>query len=265
MPITGTAFPDSRQQGSHKTYSLFSVNIDCFRSEELIALILDALAKGNGFRLAFANTNLINLARRDPDYSRILHEFVIVNDGIGVDIANYLINRKTFPENLNGTDFIPKLLQALPDGCRVAVVGSTEAVSEQACDRITQRYPQFEICYRRHGYFDDERVMADCMQEIIGHDPDVVLVGMGNPLQELFIDKLSDLNQKIINIGVGAYLDFASGYTPRAPLMLRKLRLEWLYRLVREPRRLARRYTVDIVAILFSAARARIAASRERG
>jgi beta-1,4-glucosyltransferase len=90
--------------------------------------------------------------------------------------------------------------------------------------------------------------------------PDILLVGLGNPLQETWLLKNADQLDVPLSLCVGAFFDFATGAVPRAPLWVRNIRMEWFYRLLREPARLWRRYTLDILALLVAALRSTLAA-----
>lgn len=224
-------------------------------TEELKAQLVRDLAQGRSRMLFFVNTNFVNqCAALKPDLKR--PEVILVNDGIGMDIASLLIHQRRFPDNLNGTDFVPALLETLvtryhrDDGegevvalPSVFLLGARPGVACQAA-RVLEDMGVV-VAGALDGYeesADNHRVVAD----MNASGADIVLVATGNPRQETWIlANAPSLNARLF-IGVGALLDFLAGDKPRAPETVRRLRLEWLYRLSLEPRRLARRYTVDI-------------------
>lgn len=197
--------------------------------------------------LFFANTNFIvkcqaHQAQMSGD------DTVIVNDGIGVDIATWLVHRHTFIENLNGTDFIPHFLQSLGSEARTFLIGAKPGVAQRAAHKLQNDY-QINVVGVRNGY-DEAKDIDALIHAINASGANVVLVAMGNPYQEQWIlNHRHQLNASVL-IGVGALLDFLAGDKARAPALVQKLRLEWFYRLCLEPSRLLRRYTLDIAQFL---------------
>lgn len=204
--------------------------------------VLDALERGEQAVMFFANTNFI--VQCAPLRERIVAapNVVIANDGIGLDIGAWLVHRQRFPENLNGTDFIPALLAQAKRS--VFLVGAAPGVAARAADALRSSCGLTVAghCDGFEGTSDPNRLVG----QINASGAEVVLVALGNPRQERWIlDHAARLDAKLL-IGVGALFDFLAGGKPRAPAFVRRLHLEWLYRLGLEPKRLARRYTVDI-------------------
>jgi beta-1,4-glucosyltransferase len=198
--------------------------------------------------LFFANTNFIVKCR--PLLERMKRDAaIIVNDGVGMDIAAYLNGRHRFMENLNGTDFTPYFFSGASRPLRVFLLGAKPEVLSKAASHVSHKLGQMVV-----GTCDGYQGLAKCradLPEIINRvQAEVLLVAMGNPVQEEWIlDNRQNLNANIV-IGVGALFDFWAGDKPRAPHWVQRARLEWFYRLCLEPRRLLRRYTVDIVRFL---------------
>ncbi len=200
---------------------------------------------GTPTELLFANTNFVMSCR---PLAPALHgpETLIVNDGIGLDLASRLFHRRPFPENLNGTDFVPKLLGALDRPTRIFLLGARPAVVQRAAD-LLGRIDRIEVAGAIDGYggmVDDDAVMAT----YAAAGPDILLVALGDPRQARWIVAHRGRHRVTLVVGVGALFDFVSGNVPRAPAWIRRLRLEWVYRLLHEPRRLAKRYSIDLVA-----------------
>lgn len=214
--------------------------------------IVGALLRGKPLRVAFANTHLLYCAVREPDLARGLQSFYIVNDGVGVALLSRLACGAGFRENLNGTDFTPSLLSALPWGTRVFLVGARADVAARTAHGIAQRWPHLDVCGCRDGFEGSEYAL----KEMEALDPAVVLVAMGNPSQERWILRAAERRPNTIFVGVGALFDFISGAVPRAPPLWRRLRMEWAFRLLREPRRLWRRYTIEVLVVLAAILRA---------
>ncbi|NDV86147.1 WecB/TagA/CpsF family glycosyltransferase [Aurantimonas aggregata] len=206
----------------------------------VIAALGASLAAGQTTRLAFLNAHCVNLVRRDPRYRHALAQFQVLPDGIGVDIAGRILHGAPFRENLNGTDFVPRLLAGLGDPLRVALVGGAPGVAEAAAARLAASIPAHVYIPVVDGYFGEDR--APVLAKLTAVRADIVLVAMGVPAQELFIADHLDARHGRLFVGVGALFDFLAGDVARAPRAVRALRLEWLWRLALEPGRLWRRY-----------------------
>jgi beta-1,4-glucosyltransferase len=216
-------------------------------SAELATHLLAQRQLGTQVALFFANTNFV-VQCRDLRSQMESEGVAIVNDGVGMEIAARLLHAERFRGNLNGTDFMPFLFRQSSTLLRVFMVGGKPRVLQKAAQYVTQELGQVVVgsC---DGY---EGIKANphLVETINRSQADVVLVAMGNPVQEKWIlDHRQDLDVRILT-GVGALFDFWAGDKPRAPVLVQKMRLEWFYRLCLEPRRLARRYTVDIVKFL---------------
>jgi len=215
-------------------------------SHELSMYLLDSLQCKRHRTLLFANTNFIVQCRRLS--AELCDESVlIVNDGVGLDIAALLIQRSRFKENLNGTDFTPYLLRQAKRPLRLFLLGGKPHVAVRAAEYARQQLGQ-EVVGVCDGYAGMSEVRL--LEHIARSQPDILLVALGNPTQEQWILKHRSALKLPLIMGVGALFDFWAGAKPRAPRVVQSLRLEWLYRLCLEPRRLLRRYTLDIVRFL---------------
>jgi beta-1,4-glucosyltransferase len=212
----------------------------------LAAQIKLRLADAKKTVLFFANTNLIVKCR--PLLNHMLHDdVIIVNDGIGMDIASGLLRGKKFTANLNGTDFTPYFFKQSAKPLRVFLLGGKNEVLDKAAYHLVHKLGQVVVgtC---DGYEGINRI--DLVDTINATEPDVVLVAMGNPKQEQWIlDHYQQIDAKVFS-GVGALFDFWAGDKPRAPTWVQKIRMEWFYRLCLEPKRLMKRYTFDILIFL---------------
>jgi alpha-1,3-mannosyltransferase len=191
--------------------------------------------------VAFANAHALNIAARNEHVRAIMRNSIILNDGIGVDIASLMLFGKAFPQNLNGTDFVPHYLQNTRHRYRIFLLGSRPATIQRAAERLSATFPRHQIVGYHHGYFEKDDT-AKINAIIKASNADIVLVGMGNPKQELWLaDNLVATGARL-GFAVGALFDFVTGNVARAPAWVRSLRVEWLQRLTQEPWRLSRRY-----------------------
>lgn len=195
----------------------------------------------------YANTNFV-VQCQTLQAQMSAADTIIVNDGIGMDIASLLVHRQGFIENLNGTDFTPRFLQSLGANGRVFLLGAKPGIAQRAATALRQHYA-INVVGVRNGY-DEANNTAEVIEEINRSQANVVLVAMGNPHQERWIlEQRGQLSAQLL-MGVGALFDFLAGDKSRAPALVQRLRMEWFYRLCLEPSRLLRRYTIDIVQFL---------------
>lgn len=250
---------DPKIAGSRSDFAAIgALCIERTTRRDLTQRVLMALAPdAEPLAVAFCNAHTAEIALRDRKYREALDRFCVVNDGIGLEIAVRILERRGFPENLNGTDFIPAMFADLPRGTRLYLLGAAPGVAEEAGRRFVARFPHLELVGARHGYFrpedEDEVVRA-----VAATRPDILLVALGNPAQELFIARNFDALGARAMFGVGALFDFAAERVARAPAWMRKAKLEWAFRVAQEPGRLLRRYTVETVAFLIAVLRLRV-------
>ena len=209
------------------------------------------LSKG-AHQVVLANAHTLNLAYSNLEYQKCLqHATVVLRDGAGVKLASILAGHH-LRCNFVGTDFIPRLLGELcTDNLGVFLFGAKPGVAQAAARQLQSRYPYLTIAGCEHGYLPREEWDSTIVSRINGTRPHILLVALGNPLQEEWIAKnLSRLDIKVA-IGVGALFDYLAGEVSRAPRWMRRIGLEWLYRLVVEPRRLWRRYLIGNCQFLY--------------
>ena len=194
--------------------------------------------------VAHANVHTLNLATDDPEFHRVLRRAdLVLNDGKGV-MLGARIQKERFPADLNGNFFGPLVLRkAAERAWPVFFFGARPGVAERAAERLSEALPALKIAGVRDGYFStgEEREIAS---EIRDSGAGLLMVALGNPLQERWIERYVGYTGARLGIGVGAFFDFQAGVMPRAPQLMNRLGLEWVYRLALEPRRMWRRYLV---------------------
>jgi exopolysaccharide biosynthesis WecB/TagA/CpsF family protein len=172
-----------------------------------------------------------------------------LNDGAGVDLAGKLKGIR-FEENMNGTDLIPELLQLFAEaGLSVYFFGAQPDVIQAAVAEIARLNPNLSIAGFSHGYVDNPESVVE---RINASGAGAVVLGLGVPSQELWVDRYgSRLTNVRVCVSGGAIFDFISGRFKRAPVFMRRLSLEWIFRLMQEPRRLFQRYIPGNVLFLY--------------
>lgn len=231
---------------------VFGVPVDVVSQETALRQLDGGVAKarrsGHCVMFNFVNAHCLNLAYRDPEYRRILEKSAAVwPDGSGVKLAGRLLGF-TVPENVNGTDMFPLLCAGKYS---IWLLGAAPGVAAQAAEQVKIQFPAARIVGSGHGFFadgDDERRLIEAVNAA---NPDLLLVALGVPKQEKWMAAhLHELRCGAV-IGVGGLLDFISGRIPRAPRLLRRLGLEWCWRLAQEPKRLFRRYVIGNPLFVF--------------
>ncbi len=205
----------------------------------------EALARGRellrGERAAYCvtpNAEMAYEALHDEAFRAILNEAsLVLPDGAGVVLGAKIL-KTPLKQKVAGIDFAQNLLGILEEeGSRLFLLGSKPGIAETAAEKMRQKHPSLIICGTADGYFLDD---VDAVRTINDARADVVFVCLGAPKQERFMhDHCGELNVRLM-IGLGGTLDGIAGTVKRAPKWMIRLQLEWLYRLIREPRRFGR-------------------------
>ena len=245
--------------------SLFDIAIDNVTLEQAVETIVERLDGDTATQVSFVNADCVNIACRNREYLAALQQSDLVfADGIGVRVAGEILGQPV-RDNVNGTDLFPLLAKALEyTGKRIYLLGGQPGVAEGVAKWLAANYPGVEVAGFHHGYFTSDKE-AEVIEEIRTSGADLVLVAFGAPRQELWVRRnLAKLGAKVV-IGVGGLLDFFSGRIARAPRWVRKLGMEWGYRLLQEPKRLWRRYLIGNVVFLTRLAQVRILGNVRHG
>lgn len=235
-----------------------SAKVDNASLDEALSGILDRPRGGRARQVHFVHPHALNTAFANAALrAQLARADLVLPDGIGLRLAARLLG-VSLRHNLNGTDLLPVLCaRAAAEGIPLALVGAAEGIAEACRDRLLAATPGLSIPIAHHGYLDEE-ASRGIAQRIGALGRVIVLVGMGTPLQEDWAHRHLAALPECTAVTVGGLFDFFSGRMPRAPLALRELGLEWAFRLVQEPRRLARRYLVGNPLFLTLAALQRI-------
>jgi N-acetylglucosaminyldiphosphoundecaprenol N-acetyl-beta-D-mannosaminyltransferase len=220
--------------------------IDAMTEVEVVEQVRSELRAGRGGWIATPNVDHLRHASRDPRLAELIRSAQIsVADGAPVVWAARLSGRP-IPARVTGADLLWSLsAAAAADGRSVYLLGGEPGVPERAAKALQLAYPDLEIagtCSPPRGFELDPAELNKCRDGVVAAAPDLVFVGLGFPKQEHIISGFTGLLPKTWWLGCGAALPFAAGDLQRAPGWMRPLGLEWLFRLVHEPRRLFKRY-----------------------
>jgi N-acetylglucosaminyldiphosphoundecaprenol N-acetyl-beta-D-mannosaminyltransferase len=223
-----------------------SLPIDAVDFAGALATIEDRVATRAGGMVFTPNVDHIVLAEHNPRFREVYARVTLsLVDGVPVLWAARLLGTP-LPEKVSGSDLVVPLIErAAARGWRVFLLGAAPGVADLAAAKLTELHPGLNIVGTAAPMIDmngDPAPRKAIALEIAGTRPDLVLVAFGAPKQEFFCDEFRDLLAPAVLVCIGAGLDFVAGTMRRAPRWISKVGLEWAYRLVREPRRLAGRY-----------------------
>lgn len=219
--------------------TVLNCRIDLYDKDEAILFAKSAINEKRNFQIITINPEMIMNAQKDKKFFDVVNGSDLnIADGVGVKLALKLkgINQA----QIRGVDFSRELLSvASKSGFRVAFFGAKDEVIKKAKENILKTYPELNFVYTRNGYFDFEK-RYEIYNELKQANPQILLVGLGSPMQEMVIKELKEVLDGCTMIGVGGSFDVFSGIVKESPEIFRKLGLEWFYRTFKEPKRLKR-------------------------
>jgi N-acetylglucosaminyldiphosphoundecaprenol N-acetyl-beta-D-mannosaminyltransferase len=226
---------------------IFDIPIDLGRPAELLDRITGWVGGSpKAHKVMYVNAHVLNQSQENPRLRAALEQADLVYcDGYGVRLAAKALSAE-IPHRMTGADWIWDLAELCEErDASVYLLGCDPGVARQAGLRLRRKHPGLRVVGTHHGYFEigsghDERVIEDVNR----CKPDILLVGMGTPKQEIWAQRTVDRLDCSVLWSVGALFDFVSGRVPRAPASLSDNGLEWIFRLAIEPQRMWRRYLV---------------------
>ncbi len=229
--------------------AILGVPFDSVSSAETVRMIARMIESGAPHYLATANVDFLVQASQDVELRRILFDaHLVLCDGTPLIWASRLLGN-ALPERVAGSDLAPLLLKdAAEKGYRVYFLGAEPDVCANAVANLRAQWPTLQIA----GHFSPpfrplmEMDHDDIIQRIHAAKPDLLFVGFGCPKQEKWINMHYQRLGVPVSIGIGATIDFLAGRRRRAPVWMRRAGVEWIYRVVQEPRRLFKRYARDL-------------------
>jgi N-acetylglucosaminyldiphosphoundecaprenol N-acetyl-beta-D-mannosaminyltransferase len=225
---------------------LFGIPIALAEPAEMLRTITTWAGEGKGRRVMYVNAHVVNQSRsRDlPELGPALRNAdLIYCDGYGVRMAARTLDLPV-PHRMTGADWVWGVAALCEvTGLSLYLLGSDPPLARTAAARLQRWYPRLQIAGCHHGYCELESPQNDrVIEDINARRPNIVLVGMGTPKQELWVDRYSDRLDVDVLWTVGALFDYLAGRVPRAPRWLADNGFEWVFRLVIEPHRMWRRY-----------------------
>ena len=247
--------------GSARRVDVLGVPVDAVEVSELHAAVLGFVRARVRATVLHANVHAINLASRDSSLARIFREADLVFcDGHGVMLGARLLG-DSLPVKITYAEWTWLLADLCArEALSLYMLGSRPGIAAAAADRLRARQPALRIAGTGHGYF-DQSADSDDNRSVIGRinaaRPDIVMVGLGMPLQEKWIAANRQALDAPVVLSAGAAFDYVSGSLRRPPAWMTRTGFEWLGRLIIEPRRLAGRYVLGNPAFLIRVLRER--------
>lgn len=220
--------------------TILGVPIDRVTQTQALHVIQDFIDSRKPHYIVTANAEIIYQASQDEAMHKLITGAdLITADGSGVVWASKYIGQP-LAQRVTGIDLVHAICQTSQSaGWRIYILGAAPGIAQQAADKLREQYPACHIVGVQHGYFaavDEPQLIEQIRQA----QPDILLVAMGAPRQEIWITKHQAELQIPVAMGIGGSLDVISGNLKRAPQWMQKLSLEWLYRLIIQPTRFKR-------------------------
>jgi len=222
--------------------TLLGLPVDILSSDETINRIITAIDTRQRCQHVALNVAKLVNARTNAELDRDVRDSDIVGiDGMGIVYALRLLGH-TVPQRVAGVDLFESLMgECASRGLRPYLLGATPQVLGAARRNLSERHPGLIFAGSQHGYFTCEQAAAVC-EQIRSSGADCLLIAMPPPRKERFMARHRDSLGVPFVMGVGGTLDVVAGQVRRAPALVQSLGLEWAYRMMQEPRRLATRY-----------------------
>lgn len=225
---------------ARSTVTILGIPVDVTDMPSTMAALDRFVGEGGFHHVITADSSGLYRQLQDSEFRDILLQSAWVTpDSSGVLWAARQ-NGATISERVSGVDIVEEACAlSARTGCRLYFLGSSPGVAEQAAENLRKKHPGCQIVGTRDGYFSPEQDL-EVAQQVAEHEADIVFVAMGIPRQEKFIAKTKDVLKAKAAIGVGGSFDVYSGKTKRAPKLIQEVKLEWLWRVILNPRKLSK-------------------------
>ena len=218
--------------------NIMGVDFDSLTLSEAVNLAETLISEHRAAYVVTPNPEIVMTCWENPDaMEAVQNADLVLPDGVGVVYGAKILGTP-LKGKLPGIDFATELMRRMASrGGRVYLLGAKPGVAEMAGERMRQQFPGLIICGTHDGYFQDD---APIIEEINALQPDLILVCLGAPKQELWMHRNRPVLKVGLMAGLGGSLDVFAGTVKRAPAFFQKLGLEWFYRLIKEPWRFKR-------------------------
>lgn len=228
--------------GTNPRITILNTVIDVLNVQETIDLVEQYVKTKTPLHLMGVNADKINEVNQNERMKQIVNSCGIINaDGASVIMASKYL-KKPLPERVAGVDLMQSLVALSEEkGYSVYLLGAKQDVVEKTAEVLQEKHPKLNIAGIHNGFFKESEWPA-ISEELKALKPDFVFVGITSPLKEYLIEFLQEDGNGSVFMGVGGSFDVISGNIPRAPMWMQKANLEWLFRVIQEPKRLFKRY-----------------------
>lgn len=228
--------------------------VDNITMKQAVTYVMEMAEKGENCYVVTPNVDHIVRLEQDVLFRKIYAEAnLILTDGKPLIWFSCLLGTP-IREKISGSDLLPLVLNAAAqNGKSIFLLGAADGVAEKAAENMTKEYRNIRIAGTYSppfGFEKDENEIKKIISLINDSHVDILCIGLGAPKQEKFFYQIRDRVSVGVALNIGACIDFEAGNVKRAPLWMQQVGLEWFYRLVKEPKRLAKRYLVDDMKIL---------------
>lgn len=235
----------------HSKIKLFDIVFDNLSLDKILEKVQVSIDANLKTTVYFVNADCLNKSLEDESYKNVLLKAnYILPDGSGVNMACNIINNP-LKENLNGTDLFPHICSLAQNrSYKIYLFGAKDTIAQTMKNKLLKEYKSLKIVGIHNGYIKEKEIQG-LIENINQSKADILFVALGAPQQELFIEKYKDkINAKLI-LGVGGLFDFYSNKINRAPLFIREIGFEWIYRMLQEPKRMWKRYIIGNPKFLY--------------
>ena len=223
--------------------TLRGIDFDNVTMEESVVLAERSLTEERQTVIYTPNAEIAQIAAEQEDFRKILNRAdILLPDGAGIVLASEIL-KKPLKEKVAGVDFGEQMLAlAEKNGYSVFFLGGKPGIADLAAQKKKAQYPNLSIVGTQHGYYKKEGIENDAvLQKINESGAQILFVCLGAPLQEKWIDENKNrLSSAKLIMGLGGTLDVFAETVRRAPKIFIRARLEWFYRLLKEPKRIGR-------------------------
>lgn len=234
-------------QNSECSLDFFGIRVDKLTYQTFLIFVEESIASKQQIVIGYANADVLNKTYLNDELKRIFGRFDLIHpDGVGIYLASkFLYGKLGFTQRITGSDFYAFLLEkSVKNNWKIFFFGHTSEILSQ----IGNKNPELNICGIQEGYdFKD----SDVISKINKSKPDLLIIGLSSPIQEVWINKYREQIQFGVTLLVGDGIKVFAGGKKRGPVFMRKAGLEWLVRLLSDPVKNFRKYAVGIPLFIF--------------